>query len=534
MKKLLLFVAKYPHVFGIALFVVTFIVTRFPYYSSVNLPYVFDDTPVYVGNVDDMLHGEFGLSGLTLGYPLFLLICKLISRNIEVVTYVQSAVTLATGIGFLLLMQRSFKELVVAAAISLTVFTSSILFVHFETTVLTESLFANSVILTTGAMAAVVARQSTKRWMLFSATIIIALLIRPAGLYLIPVWIVALAMVIYRQRSWLSAAVYISPMVLYYLVIAVLGMIASKSDGSPSGLTPALATNTISYLQPDPSLPNHVNRVIREYLVPKQVPEELQYIRTGTEIRNVSSLYLKYQTYSYGFRDSLLAANNGSYAGLSRDYSAIITVARRNHLDDMIRFFKIQFLHYFDSFDHKRTSAYPFFESYLACFRDARIANYAYHQYNRTGYVGSYPQFVAPRIAMSDLQHKYDVISVNSASDLIPRLFQYHHKIFRNLYWVYAYAALSILWLFLLFRSKENRDYAILFTLLSVSNLLYMVVVSVNISMIRYNFPLHFVIYFIVTCSLTWIILNRTKSSSIDASKAGAQLNSKRRASKKR
>lgn len=497
MNKLIEIIRRNQFLIGSLLFVAGFVFTRFQYYSIVNLPYLFDDTPVYVGGLNELMSGNIGSTGTTYGYPLFLGLCRLFSDDIVFVTYIQSALTLVTGLLFLLLIKNSFEQLVLPAAVSLTIFTSSLLFVHFETTILTECLFANSVILFTGALAAIIARFSMMRMVIFSLTVIVGLLVRPTGLYMLPIWLLVVVYIAFSTRSVKTVALSASPIFSYYLVLVIIGWTYTKSDPAPSGVLSALATNSLAYLQTDPSLPAHVNRVISNFVVPRQVAQEVDYIRSGKDVLTVSALYLKYQTYSYAFRDSLLAANNGSNAGLSRDYAAIVDVLRNRYTDDLRRFFKIQFLHYFDSFDHRRTSAYPFFESFQTCFREARVVNYSQHAYNKTGYVGTWNLFRAPQYTIEEVQSKYNAITASSNS-FAPKFFSLHHKVFRNKYWVYGYLVATLVCTFLLFRNGERRNIAMFVGMLSLANIVYMVVVSVNISMIRYNFPLHFVFYAVV------------------------------------
>lgn len=482
--------------FGSLIFLLVFAFTRYPYYSIVDLPYVFDDTAVYISNLSQLVTQGPGAVGFPLGYPLFLWICRCVSHDISAVVIAQSAVTLMSGLLFLWMIDKSFKSMVLASSIALTIFTSSLLFVHFETTILTECLFANAVVLSTGAIAAVLARISPHRLIAFSLTVILALLIRPTGLYLVPIWLLVAIYVAVSTRQFKPVIMLVAPLALFYGALAAVKMSAPSREEAPYGITSALATNTLSFLKTNAELPDHVNRVIESYVLPRQIPAEQEYIRSSKDIRNVSGLYLKYQTFSYGFRDSLLAANNGSNAGLGRDYSAILDVAKKYHREDLVRFFKVQFLHYFESFDYRRTSAYPFFESFQTCFREARVVNYSQHADNKTGYVGGASQFNAPRFSSAELQSKYDDVTA-SADSLASRYFLLHHKLFRNLYWVYAFVASIILSLLLLVRRGPNAKYGAFILLLSISTIVYMVVVSVNVSMIRYNFPLHFVFYFV-------------------------------------
>jgi hypothetical protein len=478
-----------------ALFLVSFVSTRLPYYSLVNLPYLFDDTPVYVGNVDELLHGGFGMRGLPLGYPMFLWLCRQFSSDIVFVTYMQSLVTLATGILFLMLIKKSFENLVIPAALALSIFTSSLLFVHFETTILTECLFANAVVLSFGSLACVLTKASTKRILLFSASVTIAMLVRSTGVFLVPVWLLVFGSIVYSKRSLKAAAFFVAPVFLFYVSLAALKLISTTEQKSTAGLIPALATNTLSFITSDPDLPSHVNELINSYVLPLQDPGKTEYIRSGKDIVQISGLYLFYQRYSYEFTDSLLAKNNGSYAGLNSDFKAIFKSALRNHPEDVFRFFETQFFHYFDSFDYRRTSAYPFFESFLTCFREARVVNYSQHQYNRTGYVGDWAHFTAPQFRASELQSLYDGVTNDARAKLAGTLFSLHHKMFRNKYWVYAAAFFGAISIWFSWKETSRRSLALFVLLICVSNLVYMVVVSVNVSMIRYNFPLHFAFY---------------------------------------
>jgi hypothetical protein len=495
MRKYLAFIQQNQLAVSIILFLVSFVVARLPYYTLVNLPYLYDDTPVYIGNVDELTHGGFGLRGLPLGYPVFLWLCKQISSDIVFVTYMQSIVTFATGILFLMLIKKSFENLLIPAALALSIFTSSLLFVHFETTILTECLFANAVVLSFGSLACVLTKMSTKRLLMFSASVAIVMLVRATGIFLVPIWLGVFGYVVYSTRSVKAAACFVAPLLLFYVSLAALRSISNTEQKSTAGLIPALATNTLSYITSDPDLPSHVNELIDSYVLPLQDPRQTEYIRNGKDVVQISGLYLLYQRYSTGFTDSLLAKNNGSYTGLNSDLKAIFNTALRKHPEDVFRFFEIQFIHYFDSFDYRRTSAYPFFESFLTCFRNARIVNYSQHQYNRTGYVGDWAHFAAPQFRATELQSLYDGVTNDGQAKLAGAFFSLHHKMYRNKYWVYAAAFFSVVSIWLSWKKTPKRSLALFVLLICISNLVYMVVVSVNVSMIRYNFPLHFAFY---------------------------------------
>jgi hypothetical protein len=424
----------------------------------------------------------------------------------------QSLVTVITGVLFLLLIKKSFENLVIAASLALSIFTSSLLFVHFETTILTECLFANAVVLSFGSLACVLTKASTKRMLLYSSSVALLMAIRSTGIFILPIWLIVLLYVVYSKRDVKIGALFITPLILYFLLIAGLKSISTTEDRATGGLIPAIATNTLPYIVSDFRLPTHVNELIRNYVVPLQNPVQQSYIRHGKDVVQVSGLYLLYQRYADGFRDSLLARNNGSYVGLNSDYAAIADVARRKHLPDMLRFFEIQFKHYFDSFDYRRTSAYPFFESFTTCFREARIVNYSQHKYNRTGYVGNWPVFVSPRFDVAEMQLMYNTVSNDALARSASKVFAVHHRLFRNLYWVYGAALFAILSIVLVVRDASRRKLASFVFLICISNLVYMLVVSVNVSMIRYNFPLHFAFYAAVVLGIALLLPKQYQS----------------------
>jgi hypothetical protein len=497
MKRALSILLERQTIVGILLFTVGFIAARLPYYLQVNIPYVFDDAPVYMSNVNELQHGGVGMQGLTLGYPAFLALCRLFTSDITVVTYVQSSVTLIVGLSFILMIHKSFRYLVLPSSIALTIFTTSILFVHFETSILTECLFANSVILTSGALALILSEISIGRMLLFSTSVVVSMLIRPVGLYLVPLWFLVGVYIYCSTRHGKQIAVYLAPLLGIYMLSAAQRLISNENTVGSGGLVASLATNALSYLETDPTLPNHVNQVIQSYVRPLQVRQQQDYIRSGTDVQQVSALYLLYQRYADGFRDTLLAKNSGSMSGLQSDYSKILNVILRKNTKDLYRFFKIQFLHYFDSFDYKRTSAYPFFVSYKACFQDARIVVYSQHEYYKTGYIGRQRTYRSPGYTMQSLQSKYDDLSASKLSSYASDFFLRHHKLFRRHAWLYACAIAAVLGILLALKNSGYRQLGLLLILLTSSSIFYMAVVSVNISMIRYNFPLHFQFYLV-------------------------------------
>jgi membrane-associated HD superfamily phosphohydrolase len=131
-----------------------------------------------------------------------------------------------------------------------------------------------------------------------------------------------------------------------------------------------------------------------------------------------------------------------------------------------------------------------------------------YNEMNKTGYVAQRPLFTVSKYTPTEIDDRSKVIEQGGLARLTAVAFAWHHVLFRNHVWTLLLGISGISMIFYLWKTKLRSNLAISILLLLMSTLSYMVVVSVNIAMIRYNQPMHIVTYLVPLITIAMIGAN--------------------------
>lgn len=177
-------------------FLLPFAITRLPYFLNYPIVIFNIDDGGYFQIVDQINKGFAPhLSIRTIGYPFFLkLISFLSDKNFSVVV-AQHVVTFLSCCFFIFVFFRVYRKrpfVPIAAALALGVFATSGTHLINDCTIMTDSLFINLIILALALLVSGLFSRRDRSLFLSSLVMGYAILVRPAGLFLIPVFLAVL------------------------------------------------------------------------------------------------------------------------------------------------------------------------------------------------------------------------------------------------------------------------------------------------------------------------------------------------------
>ncbi|MEZ4824553.1 MAG: hypothetical protein R2942_20055, partial [Ignavibacteria bacterium] len=187
MKKILQTLSDPEKVFSysILLFTIVFLFTRLQYFLFYPVLVLSSDSASYCAVAIDLLNSDTPVFDIrTPAYPFFLYSVWLFSKSFYAVALVQSLFTLLTGYLFLYIISKTYKSYTFLFAVMLTVYVSSSYFLVLEKAILTETIFVNFLLINAGLLIYALKNNKTSVWILYSASIAVLILIRPAALFL--------------------------------------------------------------------------------------------------------------------------------------------------------------------------------------------------------------------------------------------------------------------------------------------------------------------------------------------------------------
>ncbi|GIV33408.1 MAG: hypothetical protein KatS3mg031_0943 [Chitinophagales bacterium] len=185
-----------------ALYLLVFLFTRLSYFLYYDIPGFNRDTFGYYEPVIKLLAGELPLFDFrTPGYPLLLLVCRLLNMGVRDVFIVQSLFTLGCFVFCQYLVNRSLTAYRwVFLLVSLAFFASG-QYLSFDTSITPFTLFTGFALCAAVLLVAAAVSGKTTHYLLASLSIAALILIRPQGFFVIPAAAGLLGFLAYR-KSW--------------------------------------------------------------------------------------------------------------------------------------------------------------------------------------------------------------------------------------------------------------------------------------------------------------------------------------------
>jgi hypothetical protein len=239
-----------------------FFFSRLPFFLYYPLPIEYPDTATYLWQVEKIEHGVLPTFELrTPGYPLFWWLCRIISHKILFVIYAQNAITLFSAILTLLLLARYSSRFLVPVTFVLSVFISSPTHLAADMFLLTESIFVNSMMLFSVSLYMVLLTRKTIFALMTSLSAAAAIYIRMNAAFLIPILLLT-ALFLFNKCGRRIALGLFAPVAIALSVLVLYNALTIKLFKLTGGGDWAMLWSTSIYLEPDPSLPDDINKAI--------------------------------------------------------------------------------------------------------------------------------------------------------------------------------------------------------------------------------------------------------------------------------
>ena len=363
------------------LVIAVFAITRLPFFLYFPLADIDVDTFNYYTLVDQMNKGIWPAFIIrTPGYPLFLKLVFTFHDSHIAVVLVQNLITLFTALFFVYIVHLVFKDrsryFALLAAMGIGVFISSTCHLESDTSLLTESLYVNLLLLFFAFFLLALNRDKHRWWIVTSIIAASVVLFRPSGMFLLPVVLFILIFLFFnpfKKAFLLSLAL---PVVLILALASLYNYFTIRSFSVSNFTEHAFFSYASLFTEKSPDFdpvvnegidtyrkrikPRHsdvifnsftmaeVRNVMAKYynrnrvtffnfLRSRENPEEFNlYMKWRPllkkiamhEIKRRPDLYLKFTTCNLGFYFFLIREKNDFYGTIKSRYAQAITAGR--------------------------------------------------------------------------------------------------------------------------------------------------------------------------------------------------------------
>jgi hypothetical protein len=262
------------------LFAVLMIANRGWYFLDFQIPGVHPDSGSYLAAVESMGSGKWpNFGNRPPVYPLFLAAVFSVADSANALVVVQTALSIGGGFALIYAAYQwlPFLGLVAAGVISLYL-SGSTIFEH-DTSILSESLYT-SLLMFGFAGLLVGIRKASSRWLAWaSAAMALAILTRPAGIFLEVTYVIIGAWLLFNRFPRRAVAAFLIPFPVLLLAMCTynwktVGVFATTTWGEAN-----LAGATLLAWQTDPEYPPEINESIEQI----QAVIQKRYVATGKD-----------------------------------------------------------------------------------------------------------------------------------------------------------------------------------------------------------------------------------------------------------
>lgn len=511
------FISRNIFLIGSLLVIIIFLITRLPYYLHYSFLKISFDSASYcvvAFNILDLKTPLFEIR--TPGYPVFLAAVWLFSKTMYCVSLMQSLFTLFTSIFFLWVINKYYKKLLLLFAISLSVYISSSFFLALEPALLTEGLFVNLLILTTAFLIMSLKENKISYWILFSSTIAVTIVVRPAGLFLVSLMILIALYFVIRKYNFKYYASLVLPFTGIIISLCAYNYVTLRSFT----ITPFGESNmsgvTITFMEPSPEYPEFVNDAINEVL--SEIPK-----KDGPYVRNSFGVTKLYDVFLFNYHRVINLVDNIMAHDSTLTYTEIQPMIRKIYVDAIKKYpgvyGKFVLVNFIQFFRNVSKTVILFDESEKS-YRNIILEKRILKKLEEGGWqqVSSNPadyenviNFYRDEIESHSNSEYVTVLEsgqIEIRQTFLKTVYEFYEQmynlLFRNIFWTILFGFTFVLSTYRLVKSKFSDTDAFIFFLIGMMFLSKALMVSlVECSLERYSYTVEFAYYF----SLPFLIL---------------------------
>ncbi len=503
------FFAEHPFFLPAGVVLTVFLITRLPFFIYYPVVGIGHDTGDYL-----VLAKAIGSGTLphfiirTPGYPLFIwLVTSFCDRWLAVI-FVQNLLTLASSLFIVFAVLRLSPRLALPAALAMCGYVGSSQVLLHDTYTISDSLYANSLIFTVALLLLALNRSRPLTLLCLSAMMAITILVRPAGMYLVAIYLFILVYLFLNRFTRAELRCFAPPLPIMLLALCTYNFFTIGEFAiSPWG-DAAFVGATILYWEQDPSLPPFVNNALKglpdSYKKVGLTADDMVTLKTSWNVASLSHLYGKSsdplihgEGWGFGSRFT-----GGDFLQNRMYIRQVSLMAIRRHPILYIKYCWANLVTYWTGIalntDFYSAVAVRGSMTYVT-------KNRGYEKWKAKEFADSPPP-VGVLIGPSGTPQNVTLAST-SLSSLHRGWQSLHWKVFQRLFWVWAYFATFILSVGKLIRSRgRNLGAFILCTLGLTAIGASLVICLIARSVERYSYPTQFICYLSVALlPLLWV-----------------------------
>ena len=279
----------------VLIIIIPFIISRLYFYLLFPQPGIISDTTGYYAPVWQALHGiSPSFDFRNPGYPMLMLGAMLLSGKLLHIVYLQSLLSLASSLFFLKEWQHFFPRKTWIFAVGISLFLISDEYILLESSLQSEIAFTSFIWISLALMLRYFRKESDYAGLLPGLALAFTILIRPAGIFLLPLW---LSLLWWKQRQNKGMRSVILG-VLSLLFPLLFTMTYNQLEHGRFSLAQTAAVNqfgaVMPYIQTSPDFHPRMNAAINHYLKRINQAERQSILRSGDR-KEIIAVYT--QTY---------------------------------------------------------------------------------------------------------------------------------------------------------------------------------------------------------------------------------------------
>lgn len=252
-----------PLVLSLSIFALAVIVHRAWFFLDVPLPGVQPDSTTYYAPARDLLAGAWPRFEVRPpAYPILLAAVLGTTRSLIAVTVVQTLLTIASGLVLITGAHRLRRSVSIWVALAMTGYATGFWPLQQDTSILSESLYASSIIFGLGFLMNALSGGGLLAFAAASASLALAILTRPAGVFLVVPYVFTLIYLLRAGRSRREAVAFAMPFALLLVGMASYNRMMARTFTVTAWGEANLAVATFTMWEPRAEFPDDVNRKI--------------------------------------------------------------------------------------------------------------------------------------------------------------------------------------------------------------------------------------------------------------------------------
>lgn len=197
-------------------------------------------------------------------YPLFLHAVFAVVNRALAVAVCQTVLSLLGGLALVYAVYRRSAALAIPAALGVAAFLCNSTVLEHDTSILSESLYTSLLMLSFAGLLVGVNGRGRAPWLgAASACMALAILTRPAGMFLLGTYVLALGWLLWNRYRRVAVAAFLLPMPALLLMMSLYNAFVVRAFVPSTWAEANLAVATFLYWETDPAYPPQINDDIR-------------------------------------------------------------------------------------------------------------------------------------------------------------------------------------------------------------------------------------------------------------------------------